>query len=134
MPHHLQIIPRIGISGDITFSTIYLIGVDRYNTTFYHSFRRTLRSSRCPTSCPAGILTGHRLSDRGFLCYSRVSPGHFWVVPPLTGLLLLPSTLFSNSLLIVVLLFDINNSMASVRERTIPTERPPPVSEGSANC
>jgi hypothetical protein len=28
-----------------------------------------------------------------------------------------------------------NNSMASVRERTIPTERPPPVSEGSsANC
>jgi hypothetical protein len=27
------------------------------------------------------------------------------------------------------------NSMASVRERTIPTERPPPVSEGSsANC
>jgi hypothetical protein len=28
----------------------------------------------------------------------------------------------------------INNSMTSVRERTIPTERPPPVSEGSANC
>jgi hypothetical protein len=28
-----------------------------------------------------------------------------------------------------------NNSMASVRERTRPTERPPPVSEGSsANC
>jgi hypothetical protein len=24
--------------------------------------------------------------------------------------------------------------MASVREPTIPTERPPPVSEGSANC
>jgi hypothetical protein len=25
-----------------------------------------------------------------------------------------------------------NNSMASVRERTIPTERPPPVREGSS--
>jgi hypothetical protein len=33
--------------------------------------------------------------------------------------------------MVCVFIGQINNSRASVRERTIPTERPPPVSEGS---
>ena len=40
---------------------------------------------------------------------------------------------FVSNYIIIIIIIIIINSVALVRERTIPTERPPPVGEVSAN-